>query len=85
MAKQRRKMIGYSTCYCREGFRPGIVLDPFAGAGTTLVVARKLKRDFIGFDINPKYCEMARRRISAQKEGSLPHLDKVPGQFSLKR
>jgi DNA modification methylase len=36
----------------------GIVLDPMAGAGTTLLVAEKLGRRFIGIDINPKYCQV---------------------------
>ena len=42
----------------------GIVLDPFIGTGTTGVGARKLGRNFIGIDTNPKYCEMARKRIA---------------------
>jgi DNA modification methylase len=46
------------------GSRPGdVVLDPFAGAGTTLLVADRLGRDGIGIDLNAEYCEMARRRI----------------------
>ncbi len=40
-----------------------IVLDPFAGSGTTLVAAKKLRRKFIGIDINRKYIEIAQRRI----------------------
>ncbi len=40
-----------------------IVLDPFNGAGTTTLVARKLNRRYIGIDISPKYCETARKRI----------------------
>jgi DNA modification methylase len=48
------------------GSREGdTVLDPFAGAGTTGLVADRLGRNFIGFDLNPKYVEMARRRIAA--------------------
>lgn len=48
------------------GSRPGdIVLDPFAGAGTTLLVAEKYGRDSIGFELNPEYCEITRRRLSA--------------------
>lgn len=39
------------------------VLDPFAGAGTTGLVASRLHRDFIGIELNPKYAEMARQRI----------------------
>ena len=42
---------------------PSVVLDPFCGAGTTGMVAAQLGRDFVGFDLNPKYCEMARKRI----------------------
>jgi DNA modification methylase len=41
----------------------GIVLDPFLGSGTTGLVAFRLGCDFIGIDLNPKYCKMARKRI----------------------
>ena len=41
----------------------GIVLDPFMGSGTTAVVARKLNRNFIGFEINANYCKIARRKL----------------------
>ena len=47
---------------CPEG---GTVLDPFAGSGTTGVVARRLGRDFIGIELNPEYRTMAVNRISA--------------------
>ncbi|MFW6083755.1 MAG: DNA methyltransferase [Gemmatimonadota bacterium] len=43
--------------------RGDIVLDPFAGAGTTGVAATKLGRSFVGIELNPEYAEMARRRI----------------------
>jgi len=43
--------------------KDGIVLDPFCGLGTVGVVAKKLKRNFIGIDIKEEYCEMARQRI----------------------
>lgn len=39
------------------------VLDPFAGSGTTLKVAKELDRNFIGFEISPEYCEIANARI----------------------
>lgn len=39
------------------------VLDPFCGAGTTGVVALRRERSFIGIDLNPDYCELARQRI----------------------
>lgn len=47
---------------CPEG---GAVLDPFMGAGTTAVVAKKLGRNFIGIDLNWDYVEMARERVNA--------------------
>lgn len=45
---------------CPKG---GTVLDPFFGAGTTGLVAMRLGREFIGIELNPSYCEMAKKRI----------------------
>lgn len=53
------------------GSRPGdIVLDPFAGSGTTGAVAIQEGRDFIGIEINPTYSKMSEQRIreAAQKK-----------------
>ena len=44
-----------------------IVLDPFSGSGTTAVVAKGLKRHFIGIDISPEYCHLAESRIDKNK------------------
>ena len=44
-------------------FRPGIVLDPFAGSGTTLMVATGLGRAAIGFDLDERNVELARDRV----------------------
>jgi site-specific DNA-methyltransferase (adenine-specific) len=41
----------------------GLVLDPFMGAGTTAVTARKLNRNYIGYDLNPDYVKMANDRL----------------------
>jgi DNA modification methylase len=46
----------------------GLVLDPFAGSGTTGVVAREHGRAFVGCELNPAYVEMAERRIGAARE-----------------
>lgn len=42
----------------------GTVLDPFAGAGTTLWVAEQLDRNSIGIELNPDYCNLIRRRMA---------------------
>ena len=42
----------------------GIVLDPFMGSGSTAVSALKLNRNYIGFDIVQKYCDLAMKRAS---------------------
>jgi len=40
-----------------------IILDPFAGSGTTLVVAKKKKKKFIGFDNNKSYYNLTKKRL----------------------
>ena len=47
---------------CPEG---GTVLDPFAGSGTTGVVAKKLNRDAILIEISEKYVEIIKRRLAS--------------------
>lgn len=45
---------------------PGeIVLDPFGGSGTTLVVAKKLSRRFLGFELSPEYSTQIQERLDA--------------------
>ncbi len=41
------------------------VLDPFMGSGTTLIVANRMKRNSIGIDIVPEYCEMVRQQLQS--------------------
>lgn len=59
------KGVSYTDCDCGAGWRTGIVLDPFCGSGTALVVASKLGRQYIGFDLNPDYVQMATERLRA--------------------
>jgi DNA modification methylase len=53
---------------CPEG---GLVLDPFGGAGTTGLVAARLRRSAVLIELNPEYAEIARRRI----DGDAPMFD----------
>lgn len=43
------------------------VLDPFAGSGTTLEIAKELHRNSIGIEILPEYCEMARDKLEEKQ------------------
>lgn len=51
-----------------------VVLDPFAGVGTTFVACKGLNRNFIGFEINPKYVEICNKRI---KEADIKNENKI--------
>lgn len=52
-------------CGCADatGWRPGIVLDPFMGAGTVALVAERYGRDWLGIELNPAYAELAAERL----------------------
>jgi len=52
------------SCECdTNATKAGIALDPFAGAGTTALVAKELGRRFMGIELNPEYVAMAQKRI----------------------
>ena len=64
--------LGWTDCDCPEHppnmsgqskWRRGVVLDPFAGSGTTLAVATGHGRDAIGIDLDPRNADLARERI----------------------
>jgi site-specific DNA-methyltransferase (adenine-specific) len=53
------------ACACPGSpWRPGIVLDPFMGSGTTALAAQKHRRNWLGIELNPDYAEQARERIA---------------------
>jgi len=60
----------------REG---QIILDPFAGSGSTAAACRGLNRQFIGFEMNPDYVQIAKSRLSAMADANSPS----PTQISL--
>jgi modification methylase len=43
------------------------ILDPFMGSGTTALVAKRNKRNYIGFELNKDYCELAQKRIAGSE------------------
>ena len=62
------KTVGWEkTCKCEtDEISKPIVLDPFMGSGTVAEVARKLGRDYLGVELNPKYIELYNERLSQQ-------------------
>jgi len=55
--------IGWTDCGCNAGWESGVVLDPFAGSGTTTIVAEKLGRNSIGIELNPEYVKIIKKRF----------------------
>lgn len=54
--------LGWTDCGHAD-YRPGLVLDPFAGSGTTLAVASGLGRDSIGIDLDSRNADLAMERV----------------------
>lgn len=44
-------------------FKDDVILDPFVGSGTTCLTSTKLKRNYVGYDIDENYVELATKRI----------------------
>jgi len=59
-----------------------LILDPFCGSGTACVAAKKLDRRYIGIDISPEYCQIARDRLRAVDTG-VPVKEARSGQGAL--
>jgi site-specific DNA-methyltransferase (adenine-specific) len=55
------------ACACDAAWRPGVVLDPFMGSGTTAVVAEQLGRDWLGIELKPEFVRLAEERIAAAR------------------
>jgi site-specific DNA-methyltransferase (adenine-specific) len=57
-------------CIKLYSFPGDTILDPFAGSGTTLKVAKELERNSIGYEINPEYTELIRDKLGADDSTS---------------
>jgi modification methylase len=73
--------------YGAAGDFPGeVVLDPFAGTGTTCIVAKQMRRRYVGIDINPAYISLAQDRLR-KTQGPQPMLlvgrPRYPGRKEL--
>lgn len=55
----------FVQCFCPPD---GIILDPFMGSGSTAVAAKRLKRNYIGFEISAEYCQIAEARLRQTAE-----------------
>ena len=53
----------------------GIVLDPFAGSGSTLLAADRVGRESIGIELNPEYVEIAEKRLKDSRRERFTPLD----------
>ena len=63
--------LGWSpACSCGLDPVPCVVLDPFAGSGTTGAEAVTLGRNFIGIDLSAEYLKLARRRIAEARKAA---------------
>lgn len=65
-----RKVGELQKCDCRSDARPGIVLDPFMGTGTTAVVAEQLGRDWLGVELNPTFTKLAEDRLRSARRAA---------------
>ncbi len=72
---ESKKRIGHPAPFPKElpyrcikmfSYEGDVVFDPFAGSGTTLIVAEKINRTGIGVELDSQYCELAKNRINKE-------------------
>jgi len=55
-------------CIQLYSFKDDVVLDPFAGSGSTCLAAQQDGRHFVGYEINPDYCDLANSRLDQNSD-----------------
>ena len=77
-----QKPLGLMRALIELTTKPGqVVLDPFCGSGSTLVAAKSAGRSYLGFEIDPKFANVARNRI--QTEAPVSNAEAVGPVFDL--
>lgn len=69
VAWRRSAQILNPACRCKGPWRPGLVLDPFMGSGTTAIVAENVGRDWLGIELKSEYVSIANQRIEDDRIG----------------
>jgi site-specific DNA-methyltransferase (adenine-specific) len=65
--RHRREVGELARCDCFAPSRPGVVLDPFMGTGTTAVACERLGRDWLGVELNPRFTTLAEDRLRSAR------------------
>jgi site-specific DNA-methyltransferase (adenine-specific) len=65
-----RRVGALHRCDCYAPSRPGIVLDPFMGTGTTAVVAERLGRDWLGIELSSTYRALTTKRLAEARRAA---------------
>lgn len=73
--KPLKVCIPYIEISSNEG---DLVFDPFMGAGTTAIAALQLNRKFLGYEVNPEYCEMIKTRFNEFLEQNKDYKGEIP-------
>lgn len=80
--RSERETLGWTDCG-HNNYRPGVTLDPFAGAGTTPIVAHLHNRTGIGFDLDPRNHNLVPARTDEVRRNLFGTKPETPGQLDL--
>ncbi len=75
--RTKEEIVGWSDCGCKKGFEAGVVLDPFVGSGTTLLVAQEQNKNGVGIEINPDYIKLIKKRLNGSENQSSLNPNKI--------